>query len=268
MSISHARHPVAIVQRGPQASPSIRMKRLSLLAAAAALLAAAAPPARAQQSEPRILVTGTVMDSVSGYPLYGVAVATTTTHDHTATDSTGAFTLSVPAGTVMLTFTGRGFQPVAQLLASTGNVELGRVSLLPEAFALAPIEVSVSQLEQRIRQFTGSVRVFPERMLAHAGDSDLFQYLRHRVPLRPVPCNATDNGPMTECFLVRGRPERPQLFINEVRISTLALTEIYRPEDVARVEVFAGGKMIRIYTRGYLEMMSRTSTRPDALPPT
>jgi len=245
------------------------MQRLSLFTAAAALLAvAAAPPARAQHSEPRILVTGTVVDSVSGNPVYGVAIATTTSPDHTASDSTGSFTLSVPSGTTMVTFTGRGFQQVAQLVAATANVDLGRVTLLPEAFALAPIEASVSQLEQRVRQFTGSVRVFQENLLLHAGESDLFTYLQHRVPLHPVACNATDNTPMTECFNVRGRPERPLLFINEVRLSTLTLTQIYRPEDVARVEVFEGGRMIRVYTRGYLEMMSRNATRPDPLPPT
>lgn len=245
------------------------MKPISLLSAAAAAVAvAAALPARAQQAEPHVLVTGTVIDSVSGNPLYGVAVATTTTRDHTASDSTGTFTLSVPAGTTMVTFTGRGFQRVAQVLAATENVDLGRVTLLPEAFALEPIEASVSQLEERVRHFSGSVRVFSDNLLLHAGESDLFTYLQHRVPLRPLPCSATDDKRMTECFIVRGRPERPQLFINEVRLSTLALTQIYRPEDVARVEVFEGGKMIRIYTRGYLEMMSRNATRPDPLPPT
>src|SRR5215212_4041898 len=79
--------------RGGHARPALQtrlrtpMRRLSLFAAAAALL----------------------------------AVATTTSSDHTATDSTGSFTLSVPAGTTMVTFTGRGFQRVAQLLAATRN---------------------------------------------------------------------------------------------------------------------------------------------------
>jgi hypothetical protein len=210
-----------------------------------------------------------VADSVSGNPLYGVAIATSNTADRTASDSTGAFTLSIPAGTpVMLTFTGRGFEQVGQVVSSTGNVDLGRVQLLPQAFALAPIEASVSQLDQRLRQYLGQIRVIGPDLLGHSGDKDLMDFLVHRVPLRPTPCNQTDMGRMTECFLVRGWPERPKVFINEVQFTSISMATVFRPEDVARVEVFAGGKMVRIYTRAYLEMMARAQPRLEALPPT
>jgi len=237
------------------------MKRIPSPAFALLLFALAASAGLVRQPG-RILVTGTVVDSVSGAPLFGVAVATTTTPDHTASDSTGAFTLSVPAGTaVMLTFTGRGFEPVGQVVTSTVDVELGRVALLPQAVALAPIEASVSQLDRRARQFTGNVFVYNEATLRHSGESDLLEFVMHHGGLHPHQCNLVDTTPMTECFRVRGYAARPELYVNEVRLGQLSQLRIYRPEDIARVEVFSGGAMIRVYTRQYLEQMARTSRR-------
>lgn len=243
------------------------MSRHTLLAVAALLLATAALPARAQRSEPRILVTGTVVDSVSGFPLYGVAIATSTTADRTASDSTGAFTLSVPAGTTLLTFTGRGFQRVGQIVTASDNVDLGRVPLLPDAVALEGIEVSVSQLDQRLRGFTGSTLVFGPSVLQHSGDSHLFDFVRHRTGARPVGCNTLDPDSGGDCLRVRGMPTRPRLFVNEVQMASTELLRIYRPEDVERVEIFGGGVMIRVYTRTYLEMMARTNRAPEPLLP-
>lgn len=244
------------------------MRRQTLLAVAAMFLTTTALPARAQQSEPRILVTGTVVDSVSGYPVYGVAIATSTTPDRTASDSTGAFTLSVPAGTTLVTFIGRGFQRVGQIVTSTDNVELGRVALLPDAVALQQLEVSVSLLDQRVRGYTGSALVFNTSILEHSGDRDLFDFVRHRTGASPIGCNTLNPNSGGDCLRVRGMPTRPQLFINEVQVASTEILRVYRPEDVARVEVFGGGMMIRVYTRPYLEMMSRTNRAPDPILPT
>jgi CarboxypepD_reg-like domain/TonB-dependent Receptor Plug Domain len=239
---------------------------VALLATA---LAASAGVAQQQppQPAPRILVTGTVVDSVSGNPVFGVAIATTTTPDHTASDSTGAFTISIPGGSaVMLTFVGRGFETVGQVVTSTADVDLGRVALRPAVVALEPLEVTVSQLDERIRRFTGSVFVYDAAVLQHGGERDLLDFIMHHAGLHPSACNASDAGTMTECFLVRGYPTRPQLYVNEARLSQLSMLRIYRPEDVARVEVFSGGAMVRVYTRGYMEALARTNGRVNPIP--
>lgn len=247
------------------------MKRIVSLALALLTGVVGASTGVAQQQPgqpaPRILVSGTVVDSVSGNPVYGVAVATTTTPDHTATDSTGAFVFSIPAGTaVMVTFVGRGFETVGQVVTSTADVDLGRIALRPAVVALEPLQVTVSQLDERIRRFTGSVFVYNDAVLQHSGERDLLDFMMHHAGLRPSACNASDGGTMTECFLVRGYPARPQLYVNEGRISQLSMLRIYRPEDVARVEVFSGGAMVRVYTRGYLEALARTNGRVHPLP--
>jgi hypothetical protein len=241
----------------------------ALRTAAVVLLAAVFGPvaATAQQGAPRILVTGTVVDSITGFPVYGVAIATSTTADRTASDSTGAFTLSIPAGTTMVTFTGRGFQRTGQIVAATANVDLGRIPLLPDAVALEPIEASVSQLEERVRTFTGGVQVFGSEVLQHSGDVHLLDFVKHRVGARTIGCQALDPVSAGDCLRVRGIPARPRIFINEVQVANQEILTIYSPESVARVEVFGGGQMIRVYTRGYLEMMSRTSRRPEPLIP-
>jgi hypothetical protein len=241
------------------------MSRHTLLAVAALFLTTAALPA--QRPEPRILVTGTVVDSVTGYPVYGVAIATSTTADHTASDSTGAFTLSVPAGTVLVTFTGRGFQRVGQIVTATADVELGRVPLLPDAVALEPIEATVSQLDQRLSGYIGGTQVFGPSVLQHSGDSHLLDFVRRRTGAHPIGCLTLDPASGGDCLRVRGMPVRPSLFINEVQLATSELLRLYRLEDVARVEVFGGGAMIRVYTRDYLEMMARTKRAPDPLLP-
>ena len=234
-----------------------------------ALAASVAPlTAVAQQPQPRIVVTGTVVDSISGYPVYGVAVATTTTGDRTASDSAGAFTLSIPAGTTMVTFTGRGFQRTGQIVAATANVDLGRIPLIPEAVALAPIEASVSRLEERARGYTGSVRVFGPPILQHSGDVHLLDFIKRRIGARPIGCQSLDPSSEGDCLRVRGVPVAPKIFIDEVPVSGTKILTIYSPESVGRIEVFGGGTMIRIYTRPYLEMMSRTDARPEPLLPT
>jgi len=244
------------------------MKRILSLAAALPLLGLPAAPARAQQMEPRILVTGTVADSVSGNPVFGVAIATTTTPDHTASDSTGAFTLSIPAGTTMVTFTGRGFQRMAQIVSGAENVALGRVALLPDAIALAPLEATVSLLDQRVHAYTGSTRVFDTSILNHAGAGDLLEFMRQRMGMRRTGCNTLNPASGGTCYRVRGSPFRPRVFVDEVQVSGMDRLELYRPEDVGRVEVFSGGAMVRVYTRDYLEMMARTNAQPVPLPPT
>jgi hypothetical protein len=243
------------------------MRRIFTLACAALLAALAPSLACAQRGAPRILVTGTVVDSVSGNPLYGVAITTTTDPAHTASDSTGEFALSIPAGTaVMVTFAGSGFETVGQVVTATQDVSLGRVALLPRVIALAPVLASVSRLEERLRRFNGSTFVYNEELLGHAGESDLFEFVMKHAGLRPSPCNAVDGGPMTECFLVRGYPARPQLWVNEARVGQLSMLRVYRPEDMGRIEIYNGGAMVRVYTRQFLEQMARTNTRPMPLP--
>jgi hypothetical protein len=243
-------------------SNALRTATLALLAAALGSI-----PATAQQAAPRIQVTGTVVDSITGFPVYGVAVATSTTADRTASDSTGAFTLSIPAGTTMVTFTGRGFQRTGQIVAATRNVDLGRIPLLPDAVALEPIEASVSQLQERVRTFTGGVQVFGPEVLQHSGDRHLLDFVKHRIGTRGIGCQSLDPGSEGDCLRVRGIPTRPRIFINEVQVANHEILTIFSPESVARMEVFGGGQMIRVYTRGYLEMMSRTGQRPEPLLP-
>jgi len=243
------------------------MRRILPLACALLLGALAASPARAQNGAPRIMVTGTVVDSASGNPLFGVAISTTTGPEHTASDSTGEFALSIPGGTaVMVTFTGNGFQTVGQVVTSTQDVSLGRVALLPAVVALAPILASVSRLDERIHRFNGSTTVYDQALLGHAGESDLFEFVMRHAGLRPSPCNAVDAGAMTECFLVRGYPARPQLWVNEARVGQLSMLRVYRPEDMGRIEIYSGGAMVRVYTKQFLEQMARANTRPMPLP--
>lgn len=243
------------------------MKRTPWLAVLP-LLALAAAPGWAQRTEPRILVAGTVVDSLSGNPVFGVAIATTTGHDHTASDSTGAFTLSVPAGTTMVTFTGRGFARLAQIVSGTSDVDLGRIALLPDAIALAPLEATVSLLDQRVHAFVGSTRVFDTSILNHAGTDNLLDFMRQRAGMRRTGCNTLNPASGGNCYRVRGGPYRPRVFVDEVQVSGLERLAMYRPEDVGRVEMFSGGAMVWVYTRAYLEMMSRSNAQPAPLPPT
>jgi hypothetical protein len=239
-------------------------RTLRLLALAAAL---APVVARAQASAPRIVVTGTVVDSITGFPVYGVAIATSTTADRTASDSSGVFRLSLPVGTTMVTFTGRGFQRTGQIVAATADVDLGRVALLPDAVALAPLEASVSQLEQRVRGYTGVVQVFGPAVLQNSGDRHMLDFVRHRVGVHSIGCQTLNPISEGDCLLVRGMPKRPRIYIDEVQLANAEVLTIFEPESVARLEVYGGGMMIRMYTRSYLEMMSRTSARPEPLRP-
>jgi hypothetical protein len=243
----------------------IPRSRSFLLALAASL--AAALPAAGQRGT--ITVTGVAVDSATQGAVLNAVAGTTTRREHAGVDSLGAFRLTLPAGRpYMVTVGAPGFQPIGQVIDGSGDVDLGRVELPPMVYTLAPVNVTLSLLDQRLRGTPLSTRLFSGDLLERSTEQDLLQFLAHRVPLRPAGgCNFLSSG--GGCVRVRGYPRAPVVYIDEAPApSGLMQLTIFRPADVARVEVYQGGMMIWVYTRGYLEMMERTHKLPMPLLPT
>jgi hypothetical protein len=67
-----------------------------------------------------------------------------------------------------------------------------------------------------------------------------------------------------ECFTIRGSPMRVSVWIDE-RPGALDELTFYDPIDLARVEVFGGGRMIRVYTTWFMESAARRKYLPMPL---
>ena len=104
---------------------SLRFSVFAVLASLAGCADAQAPhtaPETPTTANDRATVTGHVLD-LNGAPVAGAAVTVRTFGDHTTTDSTGAFTLDVPASTTLtLATTAAGMAPtlLQQFLVSPG----------------------------------------------------------------------------------------------------------------------------------------------------
>jgi hypothetical protein len=97
---------------------------LASLAGCADSLAPHTAPETPTTGNDRATVTGHVLDT-SGAPVAGAAVAVRTSGEHTTTDTTGAFTLDVPASTTLtLATTAQNMAPtlLQQFLVSPGAV--------------------------------------------------------------------------------------------------------------------------------------------------
>ena len=104
---------------------SVRFSVFAVLASLAGCADAQAPhtaPETPTTANDRATVSGHVLD-LNGAPVAGAAVTVRTSGEHTSTDSTGAFTLDVPASTTLtLATTAPGMAPtlLQQFLVSPG----------------------------------------------------------------------------------------------------------------------------------------------------
>jgi hypothetical protein len=52
------------------------------------------------------------------------------------------------------------------------------------------------------------------------------------------------------------------VYIDEVRMPDAGALTLYQPADIAEVEVFRNGEMVRLYTRWWVEWAGRNNFRP------
>jgi hypothetical protein len=248
------------------------MLRRPLLPLAAVLLVLLS--ARGAAAQALYTVHGRVWDRAQMAPLRAALVSADEVRARAVTNASGEFTLRLPAGTHLLRVTALGFapgvlevtagpdaQPVAIALDSD-PVLLERLVVMADRFELRRKTVATPSTVLGRDELTGtSSRHMAEVVGRHTRDGPPLDCGQRTLHLgeRGLVCTRAQNTAM--------RGARARVWIDEVPISpSLEVLQNYDPRDFERVEIYDGGKQIRLYTVRFMERAARIGYEPLPLP--
>ena len=239
------------------------------------LLSLAAAPAAAQREAAPSPVTlrGQVIDHQTGQPLSGAVVEIGTLKRREITDEKGLFSFRrVKPGTHFFSVTQLGYAGETFLVEIEGEGGEIRVGLRPDAVMLEGITVKLNVLERRRRSTASSSRTFDRRWIASSAAPNMQEFVRSHAGIYAVPCTGQTGGanavsefaiPMLgpECVYSRGSAAPVSVVIDEAPALGLSQLTMFNPSEVHRVEVYDGGRHIRIYTTWFMEQVARGRRR-------
>lgn len=221
----------------------------------------------------RFRVTGEIVDATSGKALADAWISVADSRRAVTSGDDGAFALSsVPAGTYTLRIDAFGYEKVeTQVTIGGGDVALGRVELTPDPVLLESVAVTLDRFKAR-RLGTGQdVRSVERQDLRFSNFPTALAFVVQRFALTPASePRCFDRVSSAEaaggCFLIRGQATRPELWIDE-RPAPGGMEELiaYHPSELHAVELYSSGRMIRVYTTGFMRIAARSSYRPRPL---
>lgn len=236
------------------------MQRNWILISAAALVALAGVPARAQHA----VVRGRVVDAQTGRPVPGATVSLGPDHAGASgvADASGRFEIAhAPSGTQTVWARAMGYGMAASTVQVPDDSITVELSIDPDPVRLAELVATTSRFEVRTRGYARAMRVFRDSELSSAASADMREFVLWHGGLRRASC-----GTGRYCVMVRGRALPTRVFVDEVRLSGgMDLLSSYRPYEVARVEVYAGGEEVRVYTKRFMDWAARTNYWPSPL---
>ncbi|HEX2202218.1 MAG TPA: carboxypeptidase-like regulatory domain-containing protein [Longimicrobium sp.] len=221
----------------------------------------------------RFRVTGEVVDATTGKSLADVWISVADSRRAVTTGDDGVFALgNLPAGAYKLRVDAFGYQQVeTDVTLGGGDVALGRLELTPDPVLLEAVSATLDRFKAR-RLGTGQdVRTVERNDFRFSNYPTALDFLIQRFALIPAggvscsdPVSAT--AAAGGCFLIRGQATRPVVWIDE-RPAPGGLEELasYYPTDLHSVELYSGGRMIRVYTSGFMRIAARSSYRPRPL---
>ena len=237
------------------------LKRGTLASALLAALLLAAPVAAQQRSE----VKGRVLDRNTGKPVAGAVVSVEREGRSAVADEQGAFSLGrLRPGSLELSVRALGYETgTHSLRAEGGEVADVTLAMTPNPVLLEGLRVMSDRFQDRRTAYPRAVQVLDNRELALSTHNDMSQLLRARLGLRPTTCASGISGGTESCILSRGRPAPMAVYVDEVRSpGGMSLLELYRPDEVEMVEVYANGREVRIYTASFMEWAARSRFLP------
>lgn len=222
--------------------------------------AASAPGASAQSGSAPAPVRGVLLDSETRQPIPEAIIRITRVQRAVITDATGHFeTEPLAPGTYAVSIDHRGYEPVREVWEIGAEEVFFEIELDPDPVRLEALTVTARRLDSRSRAGGESARIFDRKQLALSVAADLQQWIAPRINAVPTSCRMlTPVGGETGCYRIRGEPTHVLVCVDESRalggMSDLAL---YRPSDVDRVEIYGGGREIRLYTTWFMSQMAK-----------
>lgn len=204
-------------------------------------------------------LVGTVVDAETGAPLAGAFVLMDGYGWGTLSAADGSFTLpGVGTGQANLMVEQLGYIPLQQNVVVKEGGEAVVLRVQPDPVILAGITGVIDRLEQRRASAATSSWVFDRKDLVVNVGFDALAFLESRTPIQLFPCNAG-----SECAYVQGRVVPVSIFVDEMPfLGGMTFLQAHQPFELQRIEVFAGGRHIRIYTEDFLKRAGRSGFRP------
>jgi hypothetical protein len=243
-----------------------RAVRIPLLIGAGILAALTVRPVAAQQpaaSADGPVVVGTVVESGTGRPLAYALVAQERGLP-TLTDSAGVFRLSgLGPGVHNITASQLGYSRLTLPVAVGPGMEPVKFELFPDPIALEGIQVMGDRFRGRRNALPMASQAYNVDRLRMTPSLTVLDFLQTDAKLMPAVCPGRQQ--YVGCFNRRNQVVVPQVYLDESPLPAgLAQLEGYHPSDFYLMEVIGNGLMIRAYTHGFMEQMSRN---PRALEP-
>ncbi len=249
----------------------MRPIRSHALAFAAVLLATL--PAAAQ----RAVVRGQVIDTRSNQPVAHAAVYLDNHRTVTVADAEGRFELKhIRPGTRGIWAEAPGYTMEMGLVEVPPDSAAVTLEMRSDPVRLATLMVTTSRFDRRARAYAGTVRVFRERDMAGGWYSNLLQMVQSRGGAHSTFCPGFGAGSVRgssfasiaedygDCVYSRGRAEHAAVYIDEAPwIGGLSSLVDFQLPEIARVEVYNGGREVRVYTRSFMEWASRRPFVPS-----
>ena len=193
---------------------------------------------------------GQVVDARTGDPLIGAFVRVEGDEWGSLSDKDGSFGLpDMEPGLTPIMVEQLGYVTLRQEVDVKENGEAVTLRVEPDPILKEGIEGLLDRLETRRKGAATSSWVLNRADLLSNPSIDALSLLRARTPVRLVPC-----GVGGECALVQGRVSPISVYVDEMPfLGGMDYLRSQQPYELQRIEVFAGGRHIRIYTEGYLK---------------
>ncbi len=224
-----------------------------------------------EEAPDRVLVLGLVLDGSNEDRVPGALVRFEEAGVVVRSDERGEFHLpAFPAGEHTVVANHWGYLP-QEVSAEVADNVLLVLRLDPDPIVLEAIDVSVERssvtyrIQLRARSMGRSFRALDRERLLLTSASNAMEALQNRYGIRWLPC-ADDEPGDQNCLLSRGRPLRPVVFLDDVRLTGgLGVLEHLAPHQLHRVEYFPSPvNQLRVYTPSYVDWLARAGL---TLPP-
>lgn len=234
---------------------------LALAATAVAVLATNSAAQEHERAIQSFAVFGHVVDSESGQALVGAWVALPGTKWGSITNDEGRFRIpDVAVGRLGLTVEMLGYETLEWEGDVRSAEESLRIELSAEPILLEGLEVMADRFRSRRNAVATNVFVYDAAALTTSSATTALEFVEHRVGAFLTQCNGRRGN---TCLFTRGRTVEPVVYLDEAPLlAGLDYLESFAPWEFHMIEVYGGGRHIRLYSPEYMKRAAQGRILP------
>ncbi|HEY7771426.1 carboxypeptidase regulatory-like domain-containing protein [Longimicrobium sp.] len=237
------------------------MTRSHFAAALTALFMAAVPAAAQSADDPPLpLLTGRVVDRASGAAVPDAIIYVGSVDQAIAAGEDGLFRIRLKPGYYQVQVSRLGYADLTTSVSISADDRSLTIEMEAEPVLLERVQVFGNRLKSRRNSRPVSSVVFDRREMVASAAPDVLEFVRTRVGLTRATCRGSS---MTPCAYVRGEALPVAVTVDEMpAIGGLDALAMYRGDELHMVEVYGGGRLVKVYTVAYVEHAARRGWYP------